>query len=331
MSENETEGDENGLLENFFYSVNVILPIFVLVSLGVFLKKLRIIPENFSDAVDKLVFKLALPSMLFLEVSGAELSDALNPRLALFAAVSIPLMFLIVLGIVCLFVRENGKRGAMIQGICRSNFAILGMPLIDNMFGAAGVQEAALIMPITILLYNTFSVIVLSIFAPKENQLPLGQTVKKILRNIVTNPLIIGVVLGLPFMFWGIELPLAADKSLTYLSNLVTPAALISLGSTVKLKSFRGRVRLAVFSACGRTLIVPAIMVLIASLLGFRGSALGTLLILFGAPTAVSSYIMAKNMGSDHELAGQILLLTTLMCLFTIFVFIFILKSLALI
>ena len=319
------------MLENFLYSVNVILPIFFLVSLGIILKKLRVIPETFSDSVDKLIFKLALPSMLFLEVSRAELSEALNPRLALFAAIAIPIMFLAVLGIVCLFVHENGKRGAMIQGICRSNFAILGMPLIHNMFGEAGTQEAALIMPITILLFNTFSVIVLSIFAPKENQLPLGKTVKKILRNIVTNPLIIGVVLGLPFMFWDIPLPLAADKTLTYLSNLVTPAALISLGSTVKLKSFKGRLHLAVFSACGRTMIVPAIMVLIAATLGFRGSALGTLLILFGAPTAVSSYIMAKNMGSDHELAGQILLLTTLMCLFTIFVFIFILKSLALI
>ena len=319
------------MLANFLYSVNVILPIFILVSLGVILKKLHVIPENFSDAVDKLIFKLALPSMLFLEVAGAELSEALNPKLALFAAVAISLLFLTVLVIVVLLVRDNGKRGAMIQGICRSNFAILGMPLIDNMFGAAGVQEAALIMPITILLYNTFSVIVLSIFAPKEKQLPLSKTVKKILKNIVTNPLIIGVVLGLPFMFWGLELPLVADKSLRYLSNLVTPAALISLGSTVRLKSFEGRVRLAVLSACGRTVFAPAVMVTIAALLGFRGSSLGTILILFGAPTAVSSYIMAKNMGSDHELAGQILLLTTMMCLFTIFVFIFILKSLALI
>ena len=146
----------------------------------------------------------------------------------------------------------------------------------------------------------------------------------------MTNPLIIGVVVALPFMFWQIELPLVADKTLTYLKNLVTPIALISLGSTVKLKSFEGRVRCALLSACGRTLFVPAVMVTIAALVGFRASALGTILILFGAPTAVSSYIMAKNMNSDHELAGQILLLTTLMCLFTIFIFIFILKSLAL-
>ena len=319
------------MLANFVYSVNVILPVFILVSLGVVLKKAHVIPDNFSDAVDRLIFRLALPAMLFLEVAGADLSEAINVRLALFAAIAITCMFAAVTGIVCLTVRENGKRGAMIQGICRSNFAILGMPLIENMFGESGVQEAALIMPVTIILFNTFSVIALTVLAPKERQLPIGETVRKILKNIVTNPLIIGVVLGLPFMFLQIELPLVADKTLRYLSNLVTPVALISLGSTVRLKSFKGRVRYAVLSACGRTVIAPAVMVSAAALLGFRGSALGTILILFGAPTAVSSYIMAKNMGSDHELAGQILLLTTLICLLTIFVFIFILKSLALI
>ena len=318
------------MLQNFIYSVNVILPIFILVSLGVILKRLRVIPENFSDAVDKLIFKLGLPAMLFMEVAGSDVSEDLNIRLAVFAAVTVPLMFAAVTVLICLCVKDNGKRGAMIQGICRSNFAILGLPLIDNMFGSAGVREAALIMPITIVLYNTLSVVVLTVFAPKEKQMPMAQTLRKIGKNIVTNPLIIGVVVALPFMFWQIELPLVADKTLTYLKNLVTPIALISLGSTVKLKSFEGRVRCALLSACGRTLFVPAVMVTIAALVGFRSSALGTILILFGAPTAVSSYIMAKNMNSDHELAGQILLLTTLMCLFTIFIFIFILKSFAL-
>jgi len=135
------------MLENFIYSVNVILPIFILVSLGVILKRLKVIPENFSDAVDKLIFKLGLPAMLFKEVAGSNISEALNVKLAIFAAVSVPLMFAVTTAVICFAVKDNGKRGAMIQGICRSNFAILGLPLIDNMFGNAGVQEAALIMP----------------------------------------------------------------------------------------------------------------------------------------------------------------------------------------
>jgi len=319
------------LLANFIYSVNVILPVFILVSLGILLKKWKIIGDDFSNSVDKLIFRLGLPAMLFLEVSAAEISEAVNLRMLLFVGITVPLMFLTATVIVCLTVKEDPKRGAMIQGICRSNFAILGLPLIGNMFGESGVREAALIMPLTIILYNTLSVTVLSVFAPKEVKLPPAKTAVKILKNIVTNPLIIGVVLGLPFMFFDWELPLVADKTLRYLSNMVTPVALISLGSTVKLKSFGGYFRLAAVSALSRTVLVPAAAVTAAALLGFRGATLGTLLILFGTPTAVSSYIMAKNMKSDHELAGLILLLTTMICLFTVFVGIFILKTLNLI
>lgn len=319
------------MLENFIYSVNVILPIFILVSLGLILKRLHVIGDDFSGAVDKLIFKVCLPAMLFMEVSGSELSEALNPKLALFAAVGIALAFLVSTLIVIFAVKDNGKRGALVQGICRSNFAILGVPLIDNMFGEDGLTEVALVMPITILLFNTFSVVVLSVFAPKESQLTPAQTAKKIFINIVTNPLVIGVVLGIPFMVWKIDLPLVADKTLQYLANLVTPAALISLGTTVRLDSFKERVGCAIAGALGRTVILPAVMVTAAALLGFRGAPLGIILVLFGAPTAVSSYIMAKNMKSDHELAGQILLLTTMLCLFTIFIGIFILKSLNLI
>lgn len=319
------------LLDNFVYSVNVILPVFILVALGIVLKKLGVIGENFSDAVDKLVFKLALPAMLFKEVAGSVLSEALNPKLILFVGVGIPLLFAAVTVIICLCVHDNGKRGAMIQGICRSNFAILGLPLIGNMFGDGGVSEAALVMPVTIILYNTLSVVVLTVFAPKENRSSTAQTVKKIVKNIVTNPLIIGVVLGLPFMIWQWELPLVAEKTVQYLSGMVTPLALISLGSTVRWKSFRDKMGYTLVAALSRTVAVPAVMVTIAALLGFRDASLGTVLILFGTPTAVSSYIMAKNMKSDHELAGQILLLTTMLCLFTIFFGVFILKSLALI
>ena len=319
------------MLGNFIYSVNVILPIFILVSLGIILKKTGVIGDNFSAAVDKLVFKLALPSMLFLEVAGSELSEALNPHLALFCAISVTAGFILVTLIITLTVKDNGKRGAMIQGICRSNFAILGVPLIENMFGEGGLTQVALVMPVTILLFNTYSVIILSVFAPKEKQLTGKQTVKKILLNIVTNPLIIGVVLGLPFMLLDLSVPMVADKTLRYLSNLVTPAALISLGTTVKLKSFAGRAKYAVIAACTKTVAMPAVMVTVAALLGFRDAPLGIILVLFGTPTAVSSYIMAKNMNSDHDLAGQILLLTTMLCLFTIFVGIFILKSLSLI
>ena len=320
-----------GLLSNFIYSVNVILPIFVLAFLGLFLKKIGLIGEGFAAGADKLVFKVGLPAMLFLEVARSSVSQSLNPRLVLFVFLSVTAGFLLVSGVVLLITKDNAKRGALIQGICRSNFAILGVPLIENMYGDAGLAEVALVMPVTILLFNIYSVIVLSVFAPKEKQLPAKQTVLHILKNIVTNPLIIGVVLGLPFMFFQIPLPVAASKTLQYLSNLVTPVALISLGTSFRREDLGGRIVYAIGASAAKTILMPTVMVTAAALLGFRGVALGIILVLFGAPTAVSSYIMAKNMDSDYELAGQILLLTTMMCLFTIFIGIFVLKTLSLI
>jgi predicted permease len=218
-----------------------------------------------------------------------------------------------------------------VQGCCRSNFAILGVPLAENMFGKTGTQMIAIVMPFVILMFNSYSVIILSIFSSDAEQKLNRKSIIGILKNIVTNPLIIGVVIGLPFMIFGWELPVIADKSLTYLNNLCTPLALMSLGANFKPANMKGRVGYAVMAALGKTVILPGIMVTLAALLGFRDAALGVVLIQFGAPTAVSSYIMAKKMKNDGELAAQILLLTTMFCVISIFIGIFILKTLHLI
>jgi len=319
------------MLSNLTYSVNAILPIFLLAVLGALLKKFGKINDAFIGTADWLVFKIALPVMLFLEVAGSSLSDSLNPRLILFLIVSVTLSFLSMSVIAALAVRDKTKRGALIQGSCRSNFAILGVPLAVNMFGDAGGETIAIAMPFVILMFNTYSVIILSVFSGDQEKRLNKSTLKGILKNIVTNPLIIGVLLGLPFMLTGIQLPAAADKTLSYLSNLTTPLALISLGANFRMESLKGRVGYALIGAMTKTVILPAAAVTVAALVGLRGPSLGVVLICFGAPTAVTSYIMAKKMGNDHELAAQILLLSTMICVLTIFCGIFILRNLALI
>ena len=319
------------MLNSFVYSVNVILPVFLLVVLGVALKRAGWIGEGFSRDADKLVFRFGLPAMLFLDAASAGGADALDPGLLLFVFVAVSGSFAAVTLVVCLAVRDNGKRGAMIQGICRSNFAILGVPLIENMFGDGGVSLVSFVIPVTIILFNVYSVIVLSVFSPREKKQPASQTFRAVCRNIVTNPLIIAVILGIPFLCFPVTVPLVIERTAGYLSDMTTALALISLGSTFRRESFRGRVGYALTSALSKTVLLPAVTVTAAALLGMRGAPLGIVLVLFGAPTAVSSYIMAKNMNSDHELAGQILLLTTLFCLFTVFLGVFVLRSLCLI
>ena len=316
------------MLSNLTYSINAVVPIFILVILGYLLKRFRFITEEFCDVAERVVFKIALPIMLFLEVAKSSMEVIGDMRLIWFCLITVTSAFLLMTLFAAFCIRDSSKRGAFVQGMCRSNFAILGVPLAENMFGSTGTQMIAIVMPFVILMFNSYSVIILSLFSSDAEHKLSKKSVLGILKNIVTNPLIIGVVLGLPFMLFDWELPVIANKSLTYLNNLCTPLALMSLGANFKPANMKGRVGYAVAAALGKTVLLPGIMVTLAAVLGFRGAPLGVVLILFGAPTAVSSYIMAKKMKNDGELAAQILLLTTLLCIVTIFIGIFILKTL---
>jgi len=319
------------MLSNLSYSVNAVLPIFLLVVVGAFLNRFNKVNAQFTEIADWLVFKVGLPIMLFLEVAKSTVSDGLDMKLIVFLVISVTCSFFMTSLLVSLVIRDRTKRGAFIQGMCRSNFAILGVPLAENMFGSAGNQTIAIVMPFVILMFNTYSVVILSVFSSSSAHKLDRKAVRGILKNIVTNPLIIGVLLGLPFMLFEIPLGTAMNKTLQYLSNLTTPLALISLGANFRMDSLRGRIGYALTASVGKTILLPAVMVTAAALVGLRGPSLGVVLICFGAPTAVSSYIMSKKMDNDHELAAQILLLTTMMCIVTIFIGIFILKTLGLI
>lgn len=319
------------MLSNLSYSINAVLPIFLLVVIGAFLNKLGKVNSSFTEIADWLVFKVGLPIMLFLEIANSTISDTLDTRLIVFTVVSVTLCFLSVSLITAVLMRDSTKRGAFIQGMCRSNVAILGVPLAENMFGDSGSRAIAIVIPFVILMFNTYSVIILSVFSNSSAHKLDKKAVLGILRNIVTNPLIIGVLLGIPFMLFEIPLETALSKTLGYLSDLTTPLALISLGANFRADSLKGRIGYALTASVGKTIVLPAVALTIAALMGFRGPALGVVLICFGAPTAVSSYIMSKKMDNDHELSAQILLLTTMMCIVTIFVGIFVLKTLKLI
>ncbi len=319
------------MLSNLSYSINAVLPIFLLVVVGAFLNKWDKVNASFTEIADWLVFKIGLPVMLFLEVAKSRISDGLDLRLIVFLVISVTCCFLLVSVFTALMMRDRTKRGAFIQGMCRSNFAILGVPLAENMFGNEGTQAIAIVMPFVILMFNTYSVILLSVFSNSSAHKLDKKAVRGILKNIVTNPLILGVLLGLPFMLLEIPLGTALNKTLQYLSGLTTPLALISLGANFRMESLRGRLGYAITASVGKTILLPALMVTAAALIGLRGPSLGVVLICFGAPTAVSSYIMSKKMDNDHELSAQILLLTTMMCIVTIFIGIFILKTLELI
>lgn len=319
------------MLDNLLFSINTVFPVFIIVFLGWVFKQTGFLSGEFFSSSDKLVFNVALPALMFTEVANASIETALNAKLVVFICGAIILSFLILCVSVPLFVKGSCRRGAFIQGAYRSNFSILGVPLAQAIFGNEGLECAAVMMPFVILLFNVFAVIILSIYAPEEQKLSLGKTIRKIAVSIIKNPLIIAVLSGVPFMILGIKLPVIASKSLGYLSGMCVALALLSLGANFRVEELRGRWGYALSSSLIKTIVLPALVVTAAIILGFRGVHLGVIFVLFTSPTAVSSYIMAKSMKSDHCLAGQILIMTTGISVFTIFAGTFILKSAGLI
>ena len=319
------------MLESFLYSLNIIAPIFIIVFLGVLMKKKKFINAEFVAICDKLVFKLALPALLFIDIATADAGDTLDVRLIIFCAATVVVTFILPCLILPIFVKDNAKRGAFIQGVYRSNAAILGITLATSMFGEVGAATISMVLPFVVVLFNVFAVILLSVYAPADVRLKPVELLKRIGKTIITNPLIIAIALALVWKLTGLELPLLVDRSLNYLANMSMPLALISLGANFKVESLHGRVGLAILSSACKTIVVPTLAVFAGIAFGFRGVGLGVIFIIFGGPAAVSSYIMAKEMKSDYELASQILLISTLMSLFTLFAGIFILKQTGLI
>ncbi len=316
---------------SFLYSINTVLPILITVVLGKLFSKTKLLSDSFFEASEKFVFKIALPAMLFLEVSKADPKTLFDGKYILFCVLGVFFSFLIPCLTVPLFVKDDAQRGAFIQGVYRSNFAILGISLADNMFGESGTQQIAVLMPFAVIMFNVFATLILSIYSPKEENISKGQVIKGIVRNTATNPLILSLVIAIPFMLLEIPIPAFADKSISYLSATATPLALMSLGASFRFESAKEKFKLAISASLLKTVVLPLIMVGIAVLCGYRNEQLGCVFILFGGPAAVSSFIMAKNMKSDHELAAQILLITTVLCSFTMFVGIFVMKSTGLI
>ncbi|MHC1693762.1 MAG: AEC family transporter [Eubacteriales bacterium] len=318
------------MLDSLIYSLNAVAPLIITVALGYFIKRTGLLSEAFWNGADKLVFNVALPTYLFIECSSSDFSVLFDLKYILFCLAGILTVFAGGCLIVPSIIKDKAKRGAFIQGIYRSNFAILGIPIAGALFGEDGVKLAAMMLVFAIPAYNVLAIIILSINRPGDGS-GKAPSAGKIALGILKNPLIWGIILAVPFALTSATLPAFLDKSVTYVGNISTPLALLCLGAGFRFEDLKGRAGIALIAAGIKVMLIPTIACTIGVLLGFRGQQLGLIFILFGAPTAVSSFIMAKNMDSDYKLAGQIVLATTILSGFTIFVGSFVLRLLSLI
>lgn len=309
-------------MENLIISLNVVLPLFLSISLGYALKKLGMYDGVTLQTINKLVFKVFLPIYLFYSIYSADLSAAFEPKAMLFSVVAILIWFLLLMVVVPLFEKTNAKRGVMVQAMFRSNFVLFGLPVAISLCGEDKIGTTSLLMGVVVPIFNVLAVITLEVFRGGK------PSVKKMLIGIATNPLIIASVLGVTFYLLKIELPYSLEKTVVDFGKIATPLALMALGGEFRFSKVKGDIKQLIVSVAGKLIISPLFMVTAAILLGFRNEILVPILLMAGAPTAVSSYTMAQQMGGDGELAGEIVVFTTGISIITIFIWVFVLKQL---
>jgi len=313
-------------MESFLVAVNAVIPFLFYITFGYTMKVKGVVTEEFLQKLNKMIFRLFYPFMTFYNIYKADASSLPSPKLMVFAGASILILEVILVLIVPRIVKENPKRGVIIQAIYRSNFILFGLPLTLSVFGDSASSVAAMLITIVTTIYNTTSVVILEMFNTK------GKTsAKDILLNVAKNPLLQGAVVGLAFFFCGIKLPNCLIKPISEFSNMTSPLALFVLGGTMQFSAISGNLKYLVPTLGFKLVALPAIILSISYAIGLRGVELFLMLALYGTPVAAASYPMAQNMGGDGELAGEFVVISTVVSTATLFCWIFFMKSVGLI
>jgi hypothetical protein len=327
-------------MENLIFSLNATLPIFLLMVLGYIFNKIGLIDEKAAAWMNKFVFKIALPVLVFGDLAKEDFAAAWNGKFVLFCLLTTLLSVVLISLLAKFLVKNKSRRGEFIQGSYRSSAALLGFAFIHNIYGEASTGMAPLMILGSVPLYNIFAVTILMLTAPKdyilgddkdsiENKYDSQKLlIKKTLFGIITNPILLGIFLGMLWSLCKIPQPKVFSSLISSLGALATPLGLMSMGATFEFAKAANEIKPALCASFIKLFLLAAVFLPIAVALGFEGEKIVAILVMLGSATTVSSYIMAKNMGHEGTLSSSIIMMTTFGCSFSLTFWLFILRSL---
>ncbi|PNU19646.1 AEC family transporter [Geothermobacter hydrogeniphilus] len=297
-------------MQLFIDIINIVLPVFLVIALGFFLRRIELIDAPFLATVNRLVYYVCLPLLLFYKIGTADFFANFNPILVLGCMVVAVVLFCVTYlagGIIGL---PAAARGVFSQGACRGNLAYMGLAMVLNAYGENGLTRAGILMGFLVPLYNLGSITVLTL--PHRNN-GGGLSLKSWLKQILLNPLIIASAAGILWSLAELPLPRLFVSTLHIATGMTLPLALMAIGGSFSLRRLRGDIRLASMAGLVKLLLMPALTALVLISLGIRGLDLAVGLLLSGAPAATANFIMAAELKGDAELAGTIVMHTTLL------------------
>ena len=313
------------MLDNLVYCLNGTVPIFVMMLLGLFLRKINYFSQAFADKLNSYVFKVGLPVMMFKDLTGSDFFQVWDTSFVLFCFFA-TLLSILLTALLSRLLKERPLRGEFIQVGYRSSVALLGAAFLENLYGNAG--AASLVIIGAVPLYNAAAVTVLSLTSPTQNGLSKG-ALKKVAKGVATNPIILGIVVGLVWTLLRLPIPTILEKSVSSVSATATPLGLMALGASFDWKKALGRISPALGATCLKLVVFVAIFLPVAVAMGFRDDKLVATLTLLGSPTTVSCFVMARNLGHEGTITSSTVMLTTAFSAFTLTLWLYLLKSMA--
>ena len=314
-------------MENLIFSLNATIPIFLMMLLGMLFRKLGWMDEVFAAKMNKFVFLVPLPVLLFEQLATVDFSEVWDIKFIIFCFV-VTAISITISTLISLLWKDRSIKGEFIQATYRSSAALLGIAFIQNIYGTAGMAPLMIIGSVP--LYNIRAVVVLSVFKPGNNSFDKA-LVKKTLKGIATNPIIIGIVAGFVWSALKLSMPSILHKTVSSIGATATPMGLMSMGATFELRKATSKMTptiVAVFMKLGG---VCAIFLPMAALLGFRNEEMIAILVMLGSATTVSCFVMARNMGHEGTLSSGVIMMTTLLSAFTLTMWLDVLRSFGLV
>ncbi|MCI8326574.1 MAG: AEC family transporter [Lachnospiraceae bacterium] len=312
------------MLENFLYSINVTIPIFAVMVLGWWLRQREMFNDNFVEIANKFNFSVTLPFLVFRDIAAVDIRAVFDLKYVLFCAISSSVCFWGIWGLARFFIKDKTLIGAFVQAAFRSSAAVMGLAFISNLYGPSAMGPLMIIGAVP--LYNIYSVIVLTFEA--EGGREDSQKIKEAAVNIVKNPIIISIALGLAVSLLRLEFPVVVNKTIGYVAQVATPLALVTLGAGFEGRKALAKMKPTLWAAFIKLIAQATIFIPVAIWIGFTGEKLIGIMVMLAAPATPSCYIMAKNMKNDGILTASIVVSTTLLAAFTLTGWIFILRSL---
>lgn len=313
-------------MENFIYSINVTMPIFLVMVIGYILKQIGMLNDNFVTVANKFNFKVTLPFMLFKDIAGVDIKAVFDIKYVLFCAIVSTICFWVVWGTAKLLVRDKTIRGAFVQSSFRGSAAVMGLAFIQNIYGSSAMGPLMIVSAVP--LYNIFSVIVLTFEANDSTGIDKKAKIRQAGINICKNPIILSILAGLVVGLLGIQFPMLVNKTVSNVAQMATPLALITIGAGFEGRKALAKIAPTMAASMIKLVFQPLVFLPVAAWMGFSGEKMIAILIMLASPTTPSCYIMAKSMNNDEVLTASVIVTTTLMAAFTLTGWIFLLKTL---